>query len=334
MSTNANDNQPQVNVLDPSASELAVKRKRRDRKVKEQITPHDDADVSVTLAASAYGTPQPSPATSEKDLVGDYLAEIMKRHSAMYQETMSSILAFGQSMIEAKGKLLPSDWKLLTESNGFPVEYTVACRYMKIAESPHITNEKNWPRLPLCYNALYEISLLTEAQFEREMELGHIHPEATTRQLHQLRASPRGSASVSKRPRHSELQTNSSKATDEEIKQLESVSVEQNDDTPGKGPENQAVQPTVGNVDANLIDDAQPTEKKKVAEQPTAASDEKNHNRPDGDDPKRRSFRLTVTGENVTRETVRLLQDRIEALLRELAIVGMVIKEVKCSVIS
>jgi hypothetical protein len=118
----------------------------------------------------------------EVPLLDYYTTESRKRYSS----GVEGIIDFGRCLIEAKSKLLPADWKRFTETDRCPVSLTVATRYMRIAESPHILNAENWTRLPIGWNLLYQISLLTQEQFDNGIQHEQITPTVTLKKLREL----------------------------------------------------------------------------------------------------------------------------------------------------
>jgi hypothetical protein len=346
--SNAIDNTQQAQITESPESK-STRSGRPSMRAKRNVTWPEAGRLS-TAQPKTVTAPLSIP-TPEESLLDHYIGVIAKRHSTLSTGTIALVIDFGLTLREANSTLSPAEWKSLTNSDRFPVEYSVACRYMKIAETPHITNEKNWPRLPMYYNALYEVSLLTESQFETGWRLGFIHAEATTRQIHSLRANPTGSVSVKKRTATEPL-TKSPKATSAEIEQLASVLVDQNDKPPKNGGPERPSSPLIGGTE-----DGEPTR------QPAAVSggqegklredkDHYNRLRPGTDgseddvvvergsfglndnwhheeNSERTSFQLRIVVDDVTREQVETLHERIRSLLDELSIVGIVKEEAR-----
>ena len=121
-------------------------------------------------------------ALSENQLLEHYTTESRQR----YSETIEGIVSLGKCLIEAKARLSPESWKLFTETDRCPVTNSVACRFMRIAQNQNIVNRDNWLFLPLGWNVLYEIALLTNDQFENGIRQHKITSGARIDDIRQL----------------------------------------------------------------------------------------------------------------------------------------------------
>lgn len=130
------------------------------------------------MVESACGTP------SEDQLLEHFTAECRQR----YSESIEGIINLGLCLIEAKSELSGASWKqLCQERDRCPVSETVATRFMKIAQNRNILKREIWLFLPLGWNVLYEISLLTDEQFDNGIRQNKITPEATMDDIRLLR---------------------------------------------------------------------------------------------------------------------------------------------------
>jgi hypothetical protein len=109
--------------------------------------------------------------TSSEDIL---LKQYSRECYACYSDTIDGFVSLGRCLIEAKSKLSAQAWVRFTSTEQCPVSYTVATRYMKIAENDNIASPEHWLSLPLKWNVLYEISLLTKQQFDEGIEKGII----------------------------------------------------------------------------------------------------------------------------------------------------------------
>jgi hypothetical protein len=127
---------------------------------------------------------------TEDELLEHYSTESRR----LYSHTIEGFISLGRCLIEAKEKLSGPGWKTFTSTDRCPVSYTVATRYMKIAENPNITDPANWISLPITWNVLYEISILTDEQFNDGMRQQTITREARIDDIRILAGKPPHSA--------------------------------------------------------------------------------------------------------------------------------------------
>jgi len=93
-----------------------------------------------------------------------------------WQQQLTSILRTGKLLHEAKAAVKHGDWVSMLRY-GLPFKERTAQRLMKIARDSRLTNPAHGPFLPPSWRTLYELTRLTDDQFQLALTKGAIHPE-------------------------------------------------------------------------------------------------------------------------------------------------------------
>jgi hypothetical protein len=111
----------------------------------------------------------------------EYYAE---RIGCEYRRTQESAVTIGRLLIQAKASLPHGEWGKLTGETTqdgcgmLPFSARAAQMFMAIARDPRIGNPNHGSDLPLpvSWRAQYELTKLTDEQWERGLREGIIHP--------------------------------------------------------------------------------------------------------------------------------------------------------------
>jgi hypothetical protein len=120
------------------------------------------------------------------------LAKWAARITAAWRESVQGIIGVGDLLVEAREDLKPfrGEWSRLIGDNGqqskLPFSAGTAKRLIAIAEDPRIRSHVNV--LPAAWGTLYELSTLTDLQFEHGLANGLVRPEMERADTHILRA--------------------------------------------------------------------------------------------------------------------------------------------------
>jgi hypothetical protein len=126
--------------------------------------------------------------------------EIAAQILVLWRALLENILGVGKLLIAAKDTLPHGQWLILVKKE-LPFGPTVAQRLMRIAKDARLTNAAHAPHLPPCWTVLYEISRLSDAQFEWGIEHHAIHPEMERADVAVLRSLQGDEAELTKIPR-------------------------------------------------------------------------------------------------------------------------------------
>jgi hypothetical protein len=91
-------------------------------------------------------------------------------------------LEAGRLLIEAKAALPHGSFLYMVDSE-LPFKRSTAFRLMTIAADPRLTNGAHVQHLPPHWGTLYELTKLTDEQFEARLATGGIHPEMERRDV-------------------------------------------------------------------------------------------------------------------------------------------------------
>lgn len=96
--------------------------------------------------------------------------------SACWRKSFDSIIEVGQLLSIAKNKLPHGDFGAMIQAD-LPFGARTAQMLMKIAADPRITNARHASLLPPNYSDLYDLTKLSDEQFEARVEDGTIRPD-------------------------------------------------------------------------------------------------------------------------------------------------------------
>ncbi|MBF0186001.1 MAG: DUF3102 domain-containing protein [Magnetococcales bacterium] len=119
--------------------------------------------------------------------------------SASWRSSMEGILETGRRLVEAKSKLQHGEYLAMVKDK-LPFGDTMALRLRRIATCPHFSNTDTYPHLPNSWNSLYHITTLTEDEFKKLVDTGHIKPNTTYREILQLKEAIKNKKSQARDP--------------------------------------------------------------------------------------------------------------------------------------
>jgi hypothetical protein len=103
-----------------------------------------------------------------------------------WQKQVPSIIEAGSILESAKAELRHGEWIAMIQSD-LPISRSTANKLMKIAACDHLRNAEHVPYLPAHWGTLFELTLLTEEQFERGIKNGAINPKMQRKEVKALR---------------------------------------------------------------------------------------------------------------------------------------------------
>jgi hypothetical protein len=103
-----------------------------------------------------------------------------------WREQLPSIFETG-NLLEAAKCELPHGEFLKMVKERLPFSRQVAHRLMVIADSDNLRNVDVHPHLPVAWTILYQLTKLTEEQFDKGIKSGAIHPAMATKEARALR---------------------------------------------------------------------------------------------------------------------------------------------------
>jgi ParB family chromosome partitioning protein len=102
------------------------------------------------------------------------------RISEAWQRAAIAIITTGRLLIEAKAALPHGEWQAMIESGDLPFnDVRTVERLMAIARNRNIVNPAHCAALPPSWYTLYQLSNLSDADFERGIASGLIRPDMT-----------------------------------------------------------------------------------------------------------------------------------------------------------
>ena len=104
------------------------------------------------------------------------------RIAGAWRKSVEAILEAGRLLIEAKAALPHGAFADMIESD-LPFGARMAQMLMAIARNPRLVNAKHVSLLPPHVGTLYELTKLTEDEFEAKLATGQIHPELERRDV-------------------------------------------------------------------------------------------------------------------------------------------------------
>jgi N6-adenosine-specific RNA methylase IME4 len=110
--------------------------------------------------------------------------------TAAWRATIDGIFEVGRLLIQAKDKLEHGEFQSMVERD-LPFQPSTARRLMAIAADLRLSNRAHAHVLPASWGSLYELTKLTDKQFETAISRGLIHPEMQRKDIAPLRLSRR-----------------------------------------------------------------------------------------------------------------------------------------------
>lgn len=98
------------------------------------------------------------------------------RIAAAWNKSVQGIIETGQLLIDAKASLDHGEFENMVE-NDLPFQPTTAQRLMKVSRDDRLANPARVQLLPPSWGTLYELTKLTDAQFEAGVKSGLIRPD-------------------------------------------------------------------------------------------------------------------------------------------------------------
>lgn len=111
------------------------------------------------------------------------------RISACWQASVHAILEVGRLLSAAKDALPHGAFETMVESD-LPFSTSTAQRLMAVAGDPRLSNPAHVQLLPPSWGTLYELTKLSDEQFEAARTGGIIRPDMMRRDLDQVRQPP------------------------------------------------------------------------------------------------------------------------------------------------
>jgi N6-adenosine-specific RNA methylase IME4 len=105
-------------------------------------------------------------------LVDNYVAQILDA----WQSTVEGILDCGKVLVHAKDQLDHGRWLKMLGHDHMPFGVGMVRIFMRIARNKNITNEQHVAHLPPRIGTLNELAKLKDAEFEKALASGKIHP--------------------------------------------------------------------------------------------------------------------------------------------------------------
>jgi hypothetical protein len=118
-----------------------------------------------------------------------------ERITTAWSDQIEDIFQTG-NLIEAAKCELPHGEFLKMVKEELPFSRQVAHRLMAIATNDNIRNVDPGPHLPVAWTILYELTKLTDEQFDAAIASGMIHPKMTRKDAKALRGEPEAKPEV------------------------------------------------------------------------------------------------------------------------------------------
>jgi hypothetical protein len=123
--------------------------------------------------------------TTLPDVTEAMLQDLARRGTQKWQETVATIIAFGQFLIDAKVAAGHGNFSRLFKDHAKPVDPPMPItqrtgeKVMKIAKNPALANPTNWSSLPIATDTLDVLSPLPEKFIESYIARGFVSPDMT-----------------------------------------------------------------------------------------------------------------------------------------------------------
>ena len=108
------------------------------------------------------------------------------RISSAWREQVPSIFETGNLLEAAKAELAHGEWLVLAKEE-LPFSHQTANKLMAIADSDVLRNYAHGRNLPAAWTTLYELTKLTEEQFDAGIKSGAINPKMERKDVKVLR---------------------------------------------------------------------------------------------------------------------------------------------------
>jgi hypothetical protein len=144
-----------------------------------------------TTPACMQATSGDDPVTSPSDIAVSRANVLShekwaKRITDAWQKQVSSIFKVGSLLEAAKAELKHGKWIAMIKGD-LPFGRSTANKLMKIAACDYLRNAEHVPHLPAHWGTLFELTTLTEEQFERGIESGAINTKMQRKHVKALR---------------------------------------------------------------------------------------------------------------------------------------------------
>jgi N6-adenosine-specific RNA methylase IME4 len=139
------------------------------------------APVPCGIVSSAFEFPVAAPVMAAR-FAPETTADFVGLIRDAWQKTIWGYIETGRWLVEAKAKLEHGEFLAMIEK-GLPFATRTAQRLMVIAQDRRILNAAQGQLLPPSWRTAYELTKLTDAQFERRLGDGTIHPEMMRQDL-------------------------------------------------------------------------------------------------------------------------------------------------------
>ncbi|MBI5315854.1 MAG: hypothetical protein HZB34_07775 [Nitrospirae bacterium] len=146
-------------------------------------------DMNTQIAKPRTSTRTTS---ARRDVPEAQLQEWARRGTEKWRETVATIIAFGQFLIEAKAAAGHGNFSRLFKDHAKPVDppmpitQRTAEKLMSIAENPVLSNPANWSNLSNALSTLDTLDHLPQEDLQRMIGEGKISPELTQDEAHML----------------------------------------------------------------------------------------------------------------------------------------------------
>jgi hypothetical protein len=112
------------------------------------------------------------------------------RINASWRRSFETVVETGQLLIDAKAKLAQhGTWESLVETK-LDFSPSVAQRLMAVARDERLTNPAHVQLLPRSYGTLYELTKLSDEEFERGLQEEIIRPDMERKDVQHIRPTP------------------------------------------------------------------------------------------------------------------------------------------------
>jgi hypothetical protein len=129
------------------------------------------------------------PGFLDHDDDGSVRADWVAKICAAHDKSAQAIIELGKTLNDAKAALHQrGQWMTMFEGNELPFSLSLAERYMRIAL--RFPNSASLQNLPSAVSTLYELSRLSDDEFEQGVKDGSIHADMTGNEAREQRSQP------------------------------------------------------------------------------------------------------------------------------------------------
>jgi hypothetical protein len=115
-----------------------------------------------------------------------------------FRQSVEATIAAGRHLQEAKNQLDDERGEFLQLLDRIGIHETTACKLMRIAAHPVISDFSHVKKLPLAWGTLYELTTLPIDVFEAKLADGTVTPETERKDVEALKATLKGEARQSR----------------------------------------------------------------------------------------------------------------------------------------